>query len=270
MRPIAWLLPLALPALGGCNLIKSATSTTIVSGLLIASPEVKQAGFYDVPSEVLATSWVGQRESVTSTKEPTPITGAQVSVQFGNSTVTLKEQSGQPGVYVASSVDSASLKYQPGSSYRFEAVTMSDMHGGDVDAPPQLAANALTFSPALISDPMLPEFKRHTKNAALSVSWPKDAGRYAYVTVLRANRANPQSPTQVFDTRPKTAQEILNFIFGDPPASVDIPGATFAADGLYAVVLVAVNKGSPDANTFAGSPILAGSGAASFFAIGAL
>ncbi|MFO0724787.1 MAG: hypothetical protein U1E65_13480 [Myxococcota bacterium] len=263
------LVPLLFGSLAssGCDLIQSATATTIVSGLVIASPELKQAGFYDVPSQVVATSWVGKRASPTSTAEPTPITGATVTLSFGSANVSLKEQSGEPGVYLAESTTTMALKYQAGANYMFDAVTMSDMHGGDVDAPPQLSADALTFTPALGTAAML-NFKTHEKNAALSVSWDKTAGRYAYVTVLRSNKANPTQPSQVYDTRPKTAQEILNFIFGDPPAKVDIPASTFAQDGLYAVILVAVNKGMVQSNTFAGSPILAGSGAASFFAVG--
>ena len=55
---------------------------------------------------------------------------------------------------------------------------------------------------------------------------------------------------------------------GYAPTSVDIPASVFAQDGLYAVLIVAANKGGPRSNTFLGSPLLAGSGAAEFFAIG--
>lgn len=254
-------------ALPSCDLVKSATSTIIVSGLLVSSPEIQYQGLFDLKAETIATAWVGERESGTSSEEPDPISGADVSVTEG-SKITLSEQ--QDGIYLKSSVEDATLAYTPGATYVFDALVQGDaeVYGGQGVAPPKLENDDLTFNPALGAHPMIAQLKTHTANTDLTVTWPQDSGRYAYVTVLRADRANPDQPQQVFDTKPETAKEILDFVLGDPPTSVTIPAATFDRDGLYAVLLVAANKGGPRSNTFFGSPYLIGSGAVSLFAIG--
>lgn len=253
--------------IGGCDLIESATSTIIVSGLLIASPEVQYPGLFDVKAEVVATSWVGERESGTSTEEPDPISGADVDVS-GPAQIQLEEI--DSGIYSKTSLEDAALTYQEGATYTFDATVpgQNEAFGGTGVAPPRLQAGDLTFEPALGVHPMIAQLKTHAQNTALRVDWGEQFGRYAYVTVFRAERSAPDRPQQIFDTRPKTAKEVLDFVVGDPPATVDIPAEIFDRDGLYAVVLVAANKGNTRTNTFVGSPYLIGSGAVEVFAIG--
>jgi hypothetical protein len=260
---------MSLAAFGGCDLVKSATSTIIVSGLVIATPEIKYTGFFDVKSEVGATSWVGKRESGTSTEEPDPISGADVSVTAAGKAIAL-EETDQPGIYLKTSVEDANLVYQEGATYVFDAIVpgSSETHGGEGVAPPKLTSSSLSFEPALSPHPMVQQIKTHSANSALKVSWDSGFGRYAYVSVFRADKTNPDKPQQVFDTRPKTAKEVLDFVLGEPPTSVTVPAEVFNTDGLYALLLVAVNKGGPRTNTFVGSPYLVGSGAVELFAIG--
>ena len=108
-------------------------------------------------------------------------------------------------------------------------------------------------------------------HAALTLTGPEGFGRYPYVTVLRADANNPSNPQLVFDNRPEDAQAILQFVLGTPPTEQVIPADVFASDGIYVVILFALNRGTDLLpNTFLGSPILAGSGAPRFLLVGEL
>ncbi|MCK6549519.1 hypothetical protein L6R52_27010 [Myxococcota bacterium] len=274
LRPsVARALTLAtlLPALTGCELIESVKATTIVGGILVATPEVKLAGQFDVASEVVATAFVGERASSTSTEEPTPIRGADVRVaQAGGASVNLTEQPSPAGFYLVTSKEEAALTYADGATYAFGATVPGDTveFGGTVTAPTRLSDASLTLTPTPGTIPNVDAVRTHPKNADLTVAWQAQNGRYGYVTVLRADPASPDQPQVVFDNRPKTAGEILEFIVGTPPTNLTIPGATFADDAGYAVIVVTLNRGDVDTNTFLGSPILAGSGAAVILAVG--
>lgn len=263
-------LVLSLPGLVGCDLIASAKATTIVAGILIATPAVSLSGQLELESEVVATTFLGERASATSTEEPEPITGADVSVQFAGNEIALMEQADPRGFYETDSIQSMGLEYADGQTYVFTAKLPGDTveFGGSVTAPTQLQNASLTFTPELGALAMVADVKTHPKNTDLTVAWTAQNGRYAYVTVVRADPMKPDQPEIVFDNRPQTGGEIVKFILGTPPTSITIPGSTFADDAAYAVIVVTMNKGDPRTNTSLASPILAGSGAAVVIAVG--
>ncbi len=267
MRKLALAVALSAPLLvaSGCDLISQATATIVVGGIVVASPEIRYAGFYDVPSEVSANVWLGERASATSQEAPTPVSNATVIVNAGARAVTLPETD-EPGVYATNSVDNASLVYEAGTTYVFDAV-ITETHGGETVAPQKLTADALTVTPALGAS-VLPDLGTHTANTALTVGWPKEFGKYGVVTVFRADKANPTKPQLVFDNRPKTAKQVLDLVLGNPPETIEVPASTFAQDGLYALILVASERGELRDNTSIASPLLVGSGAAKLFTIG--
>jgi hypothetical protein len=263
-------LPLALlgaaALASACDLIEGVTATKIVSGIVIATPELKLTGSFDVKSETIATAWIGQRDSPTSTAEPSPLTGVDVKLTTPGGTFALTEETSTPGVYLVTSTSQSGLTYQAGASYGLDALIQGASYGNDGTAPPRLDAGSLTFTPTLGAG-QLQGVRVHARNTALTVQWPSTAGRYAYVSVLRAKPSAPTEPELVFDNRPETAGEILSFVLGDPKSSIEIPGGTIATTGLYAVVVVAMNKGTPRSGTFSGSPMLVGSGAATLLSI---
>jgi hypothetical protein len=260
-----------LPLLG-CDLASSAGATIVVSGLLVKTPEMKLAGQFDVPGEVGTTVWVGERASATDTNAPTPIKGASVAVTFAGNRVAVPEEGKMDGLYVQSSVEDLNLVYAPGAAYTFEAkIPDSDaLYGGTVkEAPEALSPAGMMFEPEpTVTAPNLPEVGVHAQGAPLTLRWGPQFGTHAFVTVVRADPQSPNDPQVVFDSRPKTAEEIIKFIAGTPPESILIPGDTFRSDGIYAIVLVVCDQGEPLSSTFLGSPLLVGSGAARFLAVG--
>jgi hypothetical protein len=267
--------PLALPLvlLASCDLVNSAKATIVVGGILVSTPEIKLMNQFDVKPQTIATTYVGQRDSITSQDAPKPIKGADVSLQFAGNTVKLMEQTGggaMDGFYVSDSVRSMSLSFADGQLYTFSALVPGDSitHGGSVKAPTKLTAAALTLSPMPTPIMNVPNVYKHPKMTALSITWPRQTGHYAYVTVFRADPMHPDQPQQVFDSSPKTAEEIIKFVLGDPPTSIMVPGDKFAQDGAYGVLLVTMDNGTPNENTFLGSPLLAGSGVAVILAVG--
>jgi hypothetical protein len=256
----------------GCELIESAKSTIIVAGIVAASPEVQLENHFDVKSETLATVYLGQRSNPTSSEEPEPISGADITLEFAGNKVTLLERvQVQKGFYEANSVENDKLLYAEGQIYSFAAdIPGNDAgpFGGFVSSPTRLTPASLTLSPEPQPYMGVPNLYTHAKSADLMVSWTEMNGAYGYVTVVRATAQNPDQPQVVFDSRPKDAQAMLQFILGTPPTSIMIPGDTFNTDAAYAVIVVTADKGDVKTNTFLGSPILAGSGEKVLLAVG--
>ncbi len=268
IRP--WILGLTLPVAISCDLVESASSTIIVSGLFVKTPDLTIEGRLDVPGETLATVWLGERESVTSTEEPTPIGDADIKVTFAGNAVVLPE-SEEKGIYAQNSTKQASLVYAEGTRYDFVAKLPSDSeteYGGSSTAPAPLSAAAISLDPQPSQTvPGLAEVGVHPRNTALTLTWGTQYGRYAFVSVFRADANDPSDPQLVFDSRPKTAKDVLQLLVGDPPTTITVPAEVFAQDGVYAVVLVAANQGERRSNTFLGSPFLVGTGAAVFLGV---
>lgn len=256
----------------GCDLLSSAKSTTVVAGIVASTPEVGLTGQFQIKAQTIATAFVGERASATSTDEPRPIKGADVSLAFAGNALKLREQTGKDGFYAEDSGTNTALVYADGHTYTFVALIPGDSseHGGSVKAPNRLSSASITLSPtpAPLPAPFPEGVKKHPKSTDLVIAWQPQFGRYAWVTVLRANPAKPDQPEVVFDSSPRTGGDIIKFILGTPPSSITIPASKFAQDGAYAVMLVALDKGDPKVNTFLGSPILAGSGAAVILAVG--
>jgi hypothetical protein len=257
-------------ALSGCDVVRSLTATTIVSGLVITTPAVMLSGtggvHFAIPAETAATAWVGTRASATSTEDPAPVLGATVSLNDGSSTFTLAEQG--MGAYADSSATDMKLSYQEAALYSFSASNTGDggVHTGGVTAPPPLTNASITFSP---DDPSVMGYptglvRTHAASTQLAVSWDPKYGAYAYVSLFIAGNSNP-----VWDNRPRTAADVLRLVAGDAPTTITIPADALSQSGIYAVVLVTMAKGGPTgSNTFAGSPFLAGSGAPTFLVVG--
>lgn len=255
--------------LAACDLLESAQSTIVTAGVIAASPEIQLDNYFDVKSQTLATEYLGQRASATSDEAPTPIGGADVTIQFAGNTVELKETS-EKGVYETDSITNNKLIYAEGQTYAFVTdIPGNDAgpFGGAVKSPTRLSPASLTLTPTPMPVDMVPNVYSHPKMTDLQVSWTQMNGRFAWVTVFRATNLMDQ-PEQVFDSRPKNAQEMIKFILGTPPTSITIPASTFDRDGAYAVLVVAAEKGDLKTNTFLGSPILAGSGEKVLLAVG--
>lgn len=259
---------LALPATG-CELIEIAGATVVVSGIVVATPEVKLAGQFDLERHVIATAWVGEREGPTSSREPDPISGAAVSVRFGDRTVRLDEHKDEKGLYIRTSTQSADLVYQAGDDYTFDAALV-DVHGGEAKAPELLTVGAMNLSPTPDRHPLVPDILVHPKSTALQINWDESFGSFSYVSVVRADPMNPEKPEIVFDTRPESAVEVIRLLASDPIPSVDIPADTFAEDGVYGIILITADRGHARSNTFIASPFMVGSGAAVIVAVGSV
>lgn len=277
MKSAQLALTLALPAFAlGCGALDSVTATTVVAGTIVKTPELRVMGQFDVGSEIIASAWVGERKNATDTGEPSPIKGADVNLTFAGNRIALAEQTDTEGLYLINTVDTpnSGLMYAGGTTYTVRADinngTVAE-YGGTVSAPTALTPAALVLSPQpSMTVPGFDNVFVHAKSTAINVAWAGEQfGRYPYVSVLRAKANDPENPELVFDNRPEGAQETIEFILGTPPTSVDIPADTFAADGLYGIVVVIMNKhDSLLPNTFIGSPILAGSGAAIVLSVG--
>ncbi|MEM7676396.1 MAG: hypothetical protein AAF449_10375 [Myxococcota bacterium] len=254
----------------GCDLLDSATATTVFGGIVVATPEVSIPGRLEIDAEVLASAWVGERASPTSTDAPTPIGSALVELGFGDATVPVPVIDASSGAYFQSSLSDAALAYRGGEMYRFTAAIDGIRFGGSVEAPPMLSPAGLVLNPTPTEQASgLPDVGVHPANTALTVSWGSQFGRYAYLVVLREDQSTPDRPTLVYDNRPDTIAKTLAFVQGTPPSSLTIPADIFAQDGLYAVTLVTMSRADdllPD--TFIGSPILVGSGTVVLLAVG--
>ncbi len=261
--------------ISGCDFLDSATSTTIVGGILLRTPEIQVDGALDVPAEVVATAYVGERESATSTAEPNPIRGANVQVTFAGNTIALQEQTepNTEGFYMENSIQSMSLEYT-NTTYAFDARLPGSADtrlGGSVTAPLALTPAAITLSPSPMPDTLPMGIDgRHAPNTQLVLTWPTQHGKHGYVVVLRADLNDVENPQLVYDNRPETAGDLLQFVLGTPPSELTVPASAFAQDGVYAVTLVTLDKGEPFSGTFLGSPFLAGSGATVVLGVGEL
>lgn len=261
-------LGLTLALVSGCALIQGATAKIVVAGSVFATPALSFPEYLAVEPEVAASAWVGEREDELSTREPKPILDARVALAFAGEQVSLLGRG--EGIYGATSVETG-LRYEPGATYEFQVATGGEDYGGRTPAPAPLAREGLTLSPAPSHRDGLPDgVLVHPASTSLSITWPQESGRYAYVSVFRADRATPDRPELLFDTRPKTAKDVLAFVTGNPPTQVEIPAGTFASDGVYAVVVVAANNGEKVGDVFGVSAFLVGSGTAQILVVGEL
>lgn len=266
MRAATALILCGLGGVASCALIEGVTARIVVAGSVFATPALSYPGYLAVEPEVVASSWVGEREDELSTREPKPILDAQVALEFAGERVPLPGRG--EGVYGTSSIEGA-LAYQPAATYEFVVATGGESYGGRTTAPPPLGPEGLQLAPAPTPrDGLPPGALSHPASTALTVTWSLESGRHAYVSVFRADPGTPDRPELVFDTRPKTAKEILALATGNPPTQVEIPAGTFGSDGVYAVVLVAANNGEKVGDVFGVSAFLVGSGAAQLLVVG--
>lgn len=267
-----WIAAAAGALVSGCGLINSLESTYVAGGMVLATPEVKfslagRPAFVAVPATTEATSYVGRRSSATAT-DLTPIGNATVKVTFGASSATLGAVSSDSGLYQTT----LSQPYAGGTSYTFAATLPGDdtgPHGGSVTAPDQLQAALLTLAPAGNSGTILggQTVFAYPQAEAINVTWPSSAGSIGFATVLEIDFKNSTSK-ETYDNRPRTAADFVRLALGTEPTTISIPATAFPDHAYYALLLFTLNKASPQANTFIGSPLLAGSGVALTLAVG--
>ena len=114
--------------LGGCEY----TSTTVMVATLLQTPAQQLPGASLDP--VVTASVTLENRQLTGTGV-TPITGAQLSLDFANDHVSLTELGN--GKYQLTSQDQVLLQYLPGISYTFTAVIGGETFRESVVAPAQ-------------------------------------------------------------------------------------------------------------------------------------
>jgi len=310
-KPLAALaLTLTLLGVAACDQL---TATVQAVSALTRTPDLANSQGMDsqltqiLPLDQLETTKgvgvitaLGQKESVTSTAPPAPITGALVRVEWTDTQsghkVSLCEsaEAGAEGTYHATNVPSDKkcgdplLDYVDNTKYTTTIETASDLYTLSVTAPPAIDAANVTFTPALSpaapvsmgSDLIGVSLPSHSKSSALTIDWSADAAasdRHAFLVVIRINfvgdatvaqsalqaanwQADPQNP--VYDNAPRDPSGFIQLVTATPATSEEIPATTFDTTGLYIVLLTPVELSTEKSSNLAllGSAALAGVG----------
>jgi len=248
-------------------------------------------GSIGMPAATLAAVGVAQKESVTSTAAPTPITGAKVTIAWADQQVKVCEKADAAGAYAATSVPldpcaSPTLAYVEGTKYVTSIETGTDVYTINVTPPAAVNATAVTFSPQFatgtnVYGAVLPS---HARGTDLKVDWSADPDakkRHAFAVVARLNfvgdTANPAAALDaaswqadannpVFDNTPRKPSEMIDLIINSPVPNTTVPGDNLNTTGLYVLVLTTTEVStSVSSNLALGSGGLAGAGIAFVF-----
>ena len=232
---------------------------------------------------VLALAALTERESVTDTSTPEPLTGAEVTLEFSTAVVGLCEQTATaPGTYQVTTqpstgCDGTRLEYLVNEKYVTVIETSTERYTLTIDAAPA-PVETVTFSPAFGTGG-LGGVPTHPSGTPLIVDWSAssveldgfvtlfridfvgDAGNPADVVNAASWQAAAQNP--VFDNFPRTGGEALEFVLGDPVSSATIPADVLSTQGLYLMLVTAVELSDDvSSNLTLGSSALAGAGRA--------
>jgi len=305
------ILTLGALALAGCDKL---TATTFAVSVLTRTPNLNDVatsagldpsmvttlgGASAIPQATAIAVGVGERESVTSTNPPTPVTGAQVTLSFQDAAgvdqnVQVCEATGTSsaqGGYQATSVAgaacaAANLTYVPNRHYTTTIVKGADNYTLDIQAPAAIPATDVTFSPNFqATTETIGTFGAVPKlaiNSALTVTWPSH-GKNVFVTVFRINyngadwsltnvskQSNwtPDQTQPIWDNVPRDATGMLDVITGTPATTVTIPATAFAKAGAYALMVTLTEISSTtSSNLSVGSSALAGEGTGFVFVV---
>jgi hypothetical protein len=214
-------------------------------------------GAVNVPGQVAAFVFFGNRKSQTLDIEPEPIANATVRLaQVGGAEIALENQGS--GNYSVVAGEDGGLSYQSGATYQFRAVHGGATYVGQLEEAPALE-RIEAFHPAS-------GYVDHPANTAFTFTRPSPpAGQDrtpAFVTLypLGEDGAKGQ-PT--YTNAPKTPLDFLKLVARPQEwtqAQVTIPAEQFPAAGQsFVVTLQAVKLGGPESdNLFTGSAILVG------------
>ncbi len=283
----------------GCDKL---TSTTSAVSIITDTPAIEQStGWNDalssilppesIPMATVAMVGVAQRDSITSTATPKPVTGATVSLSYADAagtsqTVSLCEGAqSAAGTYETSSLAgtpcASALGYVAGSTYKTTIETAKDTYTLSVKAPNPLAASAVSFTPALADanvPAQLSPMYEHGLNDALTVSWTlpaADQGKNVFLTVARINfnsaadmsrvqdATNPsnwtvESKFPVWTNVPQTPNDMMDVVTGTPQTSAEIPATAFSQQGLYLLVVTVAELSDQTTGLSIASGALAG------------
>ncbi|MEO0811779.1 MAG: hypothetical protein AAFY60_02870 [Myxococcota bacterium] len=232
---------------------------------------------------VISLAAISERDSVTDTSAPEPLSGAQVTLESTTAVVGLCELVGTaPGTYQVTTqpstgCDGTGLEYVENSKYVTAIETNTERYTLTVESAPG-PVETVTFAPAFGSGG-LGGVPTHPSGMPLSVDWSANGGELdGFVTVFRIDFAGDESMPQdvvtatnwqasannpVFDNFPRTGGDALDFVLGDPVQSVTVPGAVLTTSGLYLVLVTAVDISTDvSSNLSLGSSALAGAGRA--------
>jgi hypothetical protein len=303
------LLTLGALALAGCDKL---TATTFAVSVLTRTPNLNDVaasagisstmastiGENAIPQATAIAVGIGERDSITSTNAPTPVSGATVTLSFQDAAsvdqaVSVCEVTGTSsaqGGYQATSVAgaacaSAKLAYVATHHYTTTIVKGADTYTLDIVAPAALAASSITFDPDFTKTPEtignFGSVPKHALNTELAVSWTSD--KNVFVTVFRvnyngadwslssiSNQSNwtPDQTQPTWDNVPRDAAGMLDVITGTPATSVTVPASVFSKAGAYAVMVTRTEISSTtSSNLSVGSSALAGEGTGFVFIV---
>ncbi len=284
----------------GCDKL---TATTFAAAMITRTPDLATAqgmdsglatalGTTTIPDVTVGLVGVGERDSITSTSAPKPVTGATVTMTFDTpaQTVSLCE-TGADGSYQTTSETGApcasTISYVVDSTYQTKIETSKDTYTLSVKAPDHLDASYVDFVPALAAYNVGPlSLLEHQATDTLAVSWPNApgaAGKNVFVTVFRINFAGDftqyssvttasnwtvDSGNPVYTNAPETATAMLDMLTGTPATSVTIPTSAFSAKGLYMVMVTLTELGTNTSDNLSiGSGSVAGWGTGFVFIV---
>lgn len=268
----------------GVSVLTQTPRLTEIQGLPISLTDaVANAAASAELGTVIALAAISERDSVTDTSAPEPLSGAQVTLEGPNAIVGLCELTATaPGTYQVTTqpstgCDGTRLEYVVNAKYVTAIETSSERYTLSVEAAPE-PVDQVTFSPAFGAGG-LGGVPTHPSGAPLSVDWSDNARELdGFVTVFRlefvgdpndpsdvvtASSWQPAASNPVFDNFPRTGGEALEFALGDPVSSTTIPGDVLSPRGLYLAVITAVELSDEvSSNLTLGSSALAGAGRA--------
>jgi hypothetical protein len=279
----------------GCDKL---LATVMGVTMITASPEIDQAQGWDtdlatplagvmaddsMKGATLAGVALGERESATSTETPTPLGGADVSVSFGSAQVSLCE--GDEGSYATTSIPAGecgdpALDYVEGELYVTDIETSDDVFTIEIEAPPQIPATSVDFTPAFGNHTAgALSLLQHNLNTALGLDWSGDStasDNNTFVTLLRINfygdpgvpadytvgsnwGADPDNP--IYDNAPRDSGAMIDIVTQAPETSATIDAGAFDTVGLYVLIVSNVELSTKtSSNLSIGSAALAGKG----------
>lgn len=224
-------------AISGCELDPSLFTPYAAEAVFLNVPsqDLESMGV-DLPASCTLLVGVGRisEESLNSSNpfEGAGLSGLSISVESpDNLKFELKEEASAPGLYMLSSIDNPTFVYTEGAEYKVTFNTNS-----------QDFWIKLTPAGAVTLDPPLEMGQYQAPGTDLLLSWspPSDVG---VVDVFDSSGEN------VYTNIPTDLNGIYALLTQSNISSVNIPGATFAADSAYGVAVAGLERIEASAET---------------------